>query len=302
MNKQFERNLKIKRARRYRIVFFLLFFLIISMVLFLLAYFLIPAKDITNLGDNIGATAPSQENSVNDGKSEPSSTQTVQSEAPVDKYDEYSYTFSADLSSYEQYMNPHNDDYLFLVNVDNKLQENYIPDDLTDVIYTRDDGRNTQQMRLYAEKALEALFIEAQAQGMTYVNPKSGYGLSVMSAYRSYAYQKQLFDQRVASTGSEEAASKIVQYPGASEHQSGLCCDMHNLSSADESYESDASAKWLAENSYKFGFILRYPKDKTEITGISFEPWHFRFVGRYHASKMYELGMCLEEYMEYIKK
>ena len=60
--------------------------------------------------------------------------------------------------------------------------------------------------------------------------------------------------------------------------------------------------KWLAENCYKFGFIIRYPKNKTEITGISWEPWHIRYVGRYHATKMYELDMCLEEYLVYIGK
>ncbi len=295
MNRQTEINMRKKRARQYRAVFFVLFFIIISLVLFLLAYFLIPSKDITNLDGNGNTPLPTQNTSGETGES-------TQPTSPEDKYDEYTYTFSADLSEYEQYMNPHNDDYLFLVNVDNRLQENYVPEDLTDVVNTRDDGRNTQKMRLYAAKSLEALFIEAEKQGMTDVNPKSGYGLSVMSAYRSYAYQKQLFDSRVAEAGSEEEAAKVTQYPGASEHQSGLCCDMHNIPSADESYENDKSAKWLAENSYKFGFILRYPKDKTQITGISYEPWHFRFVGRYHASKMHELGMCLEEYMEYIKK
>ncbi len=282
---------------QYRLVFFLLFFVLAFMIILGALYIFVPARDITNI-DNVPGIV---------GNSEPSDS--TGANAPVrpsgdthDKYDDYSYTFSADLSAYEEYMNPKTDEYLFLVNVDNKLASDYIPGDLVDVVNTRDDGRNTQKMRACAEKALEALFIEAEKQGMTYVNPSSGYGLSVMSAYRSYSYQTELFNNKVAQLGSEEAASKIVQYPGASEHQSGLCCDMHNIPSADTSYESDDSAKWLAENCYKFGFILRYPKDKTDITGVSYEPWHFRFVGRYHASRIHELGLCLEEYMEYIKK
>lgn len=296
MNGNYNSN-KRKKAMQYRLVFFLLFFVLAFMIILGALYIFVPARDITNI-DNVPGIV---------GNSEPSDS--TGANAPVrpsgdthDKYDDYSYTFSADLSAYEEYMNPKTDEYLFLVNVDNKLASDYIPGDLVDVVNTRDDGRNTQKMRACAEKALEALFIEAEKQGMTYVNPSSGYGLSVMSAYRSYSYQTELFNNKVAQLGSEEAASKIVQYPGASEHQSGLCCDMHNIPSADTSYESDDSAKWLAENCYKFGFILRYPKDKTDITGVSYEPWHFRFVGRYHASRIHELGLCLEEYMEYIKK
>ncbi|MBQ8696836.1 MAG: M15 family metallopeptidase, partial [Clostridia bacterium] len=167
--------------------------------------------------------------------------------------------------------------------------------------------RADREMREYAAKALEALFIEAEANGMMYVNQSSGQVLSVMSAYRSYSEQSYLHEQRKAQYASYgdkagEMAAKIVQYPGASEHQSGLCCDMHNIPSADVSFEYQDAAKWLEENCYKFGYILRYPKDKTEITKVSYEPWHFRYVGRYHASKMHELDMCLEEYWEYLGK
>ena len=77
---------------------------------------------------------------------------------------------------------------------------------------------------------------------------------------------------------------------------------MHNISSAEVTFAQKPEAKWLAENCYRFGFILRYPEDKTEITGITFEPWHFRFVGREYATQMHEKNMCLEEYMEYLGK
>lgn len=214
------------------------------------------------------------------------------------KADNYTYEFLADLSEYEQYMDPEDRDaYLRLINHQNRLDENYIPDDLIDVENTRND-RAKQKMRLYAAKALEALFLEAAEYGIADV--------TVTSAYRSYAYQTQLYEARVEQymyLGEEAARAKaatIVTYPGASEHQSGLCADMHNIAAADISFAETDAAKWLKDNCFKFGFILRYPEDKTDITGISFEPWHFRFVGRYHASRMHELDMCLEEYIEYL--
>ena len=102
-----------------------------------------------------------------------------------------------------------------------------------------------------------------------------------------------------------EAEKVVATYsnrPGTSEHQLGLSVDMHTLSSAGQAFKNEKEAKWLAENSYKFGFILRYPEHKMEETGgIIYEPWHFRYVGRYHAKKMYDMDMCLEEYVEYLK-
>jgi D-alanyl-D-alanine carboxypeptidase len=118
----------------------------------------------------------------------------------------------------------------------------------------------------------------------------------------SYQYQNQLFEAEIQITGSVEEASKNVNPPGISEHQSGLCIDMHNLPAASTAFGGTKEADWLAENAHKFGYILRYPKNKVSVTKINYEPWHFRYVGRYHATKMYELDMCLEEYIEYINK
>ena len=72
---------------------------------------------------------------------------------------------------------------------------------------------------------------------------------------------------------------------------------MHNLGAADTAFGDTSEAKWLAENAHRFGFILRYPADKTGITGVQYEPWHFRFVGREAATEIYEQGLCLEEYI-----
>ncbi len=220
-----------------------------------------------------------------DNQSESGAVSTT--ESPLD--------FVLDLSAYEEYMNPENrDEYLFLVSSASPLDENYVPTDLVGTIYTRDDGRATQKLRKYACLALEAFLKEAEACGVK--------GVTVTSGYRSYEYQSQLFQNEINITGSVEAAAKNVNPPGSSEHQSGLCVDMHNLSSASVAFAKEPEATWLKENAHKFGYILRYPSDKTDVTGISFEPWHFRYVGRYHATKMYELDMCLEEYVEYINK
>ncbi len=218
----------------------------------------------------------------------------------------YTYEFKSDLSEYEKYMEPEDrDGYLILVNKNNPLPENYVPEGMVDVADTRDDGRDMQQMCLYASKALEAMLIEARANGCK--------KLSVTSAYRSYAYQYKLYNQyidkemsRHPSWSKEQAIAEVNTYSaiaGTSEHQTGLACDMHNLSSAKVEFADTPESAWLEDNCYKFGFILRYEEDKMDITGgIIYEPWHFRYVGRYHASRMHELDMCLEEYLDFLNK
>lgn len=222
-------------------------------------------------------------------------------------------SFQAELGDYERYMNPvETEEYLILVNAEHPLTADDAPTDLIDVVNTRKDGRAVQKMRYTAEKALEALYLEAQAEGMMSAQTPSGYVLSVTSAYRDYATQAYLFssytEQELAANPSlsrEQAEAKVETYscrPGTSEHQTGLCCDMHTLSGADISFAKEEQAAWLADNAWKFGFILRFPKDKTEVTGISYEPWHFRYVGRLHAYRIHELGLCLEEYVELLEK
>ncbi len=206
-------------------------------------------------------------------------------------------TYGIDLSEYEKHINPANpDEYLILVDKNNKLTEDYMPSDLTDLIHTRND-REAQKMRLDAAMSLEAFLKAAYAAGHS--------DITVTSAYRSYTYQSSLFNTRYnqykATYGEEKAeemTAEFTAYPGASEHQSGLCCDMHNLPSAMQSFANTEAYKWLYQHSADFGFILRYPQSKEEITGINFEPWHFRFVGRYHAQKITESGLSLEEYLK----
>lgn len=208
--------------------------------------------------------------------------------------------FKADLSEYEMYMNPENkDEYLTLINKEHRLSSDYVPSDLVDVADTRGDRAN-QKLRLYAAKSLEALFIEMRAHGFTDV--------SVTSGYRSYDYQTTLFNNSVAyyrphyGDKAEDMAATEIAIPGSSEHQSGLCIDMHNLPAASEAFATKDAYKWLYSNCADFGFILRFPKDKSDITGIIFEPWHYRYVGRYHARKIMDEGICLEEYMQKINQ
>ncbi len=210
--------------------------------------------------------------------------------------------FVSDLSEYEQYFDPENkDEYIILVNHENALDETFAPDDLMKLVDTR-EGRSKRKMRTYAAKALEGFLIEARASGCKNV--------TVTSAYRSYDDQADTFEKCVQDVMEDDptltrAEAEVIvhmdtAYPGQSEHQTGLACDMHNMPRADVAFADTFEAKWLAENAWKFGFILRYPEDKTEITKIVYEPWHFRYVGRYHAAKMVSLNMCLEEYTEYL--
>ena len=137
---------------------------------------------------------------------------------------------------------------------------------------------------------MNACAAESYSELSAAVREKTDSKLLVMSSVRDAQEQKELYGRD----------SSTAAAPGTSEHQTGLCCDMHNLGGADVSFANKEAYTWLIENCYKFGFILRFPEDKVEITGYSFEPWHYRFVGRYHATRMHNLGMCLEEYTDYL--
>lgn len=219
---------------------------------------------------------------------------------------EYSLEFTADLSEYEDYMNPAGDmrdAFLTLVNADNTMSAINIPTDLNDVKYTS-SVRQIQQLKEYAAKALEALFTEMQS--LQY------YDMSVFTGYRSYADQETMFLQYVTNEMNanpnltKEQAEEIVQTyymrPGTSDHQTGLSVDMDTMGAYTTDFQFTDEYKWLTDNAWKFGFILRYPSDKEDITKCDFEPWHYRYVGRYHALKIHESGLCLEEYLEKIKK
>ncbi len=128
-----------------------------------------------------------------------------------------------------------------------------------------------------------------------YVDMKkaSGYDMEIVSGFRSYEKQQEVFDYWCEVDG-EERARTYSALPGYSEHQTGLAMD---ISSLEQSYADTDEGKWLAANCWKYGFIIRYPKDKTDITGYIWEPWHVRYLGKSTAKLVHDSGLTLEEFL-----
>lgn len=136
---------------------------------------------------------------------------------------------------------------------------------------------------------------------------KEGLRPVICSAYRPQATQERLYKNKIARLryagySQEKAvqeAGRWVAVPGTSEHQTGLALDIVAASYQvlDQKQESTAEQKWLMEHCWEYGFILRYPSDKSEITGIGYEPWHYRYVGRDTAIAVRDSGLCFEEYL-----
>ncbi|TDL30466.1 D-alanyl-D-alanine carboxypeptidase family protein [Jeotgalibacillus sp. S-D1] len=127
-----------------------------------------------------------------------------------------------------------------------------------------------------------------------------GFELVAFSTYRSYEYQDELYHRYVDEHGQEEA-DRFSAQPGYSEHQTGLGFDIGEVGQeaqwADDSFKDTEAAKWLADNAHHFGFILRYPPGKEDITGYQYESWHFRYLGEDLAVKVHNSGLTLEEYL-----
>lgn len=179
---------------------------------------------------------------------------------------------------------------LFLVNRDYPLSRDYEPSDLV----TPDVLCAYQGITLRAEaaKALEQLFQAAEDE--------EGYRLMAISGYRSYGRQQAIYGRKIERTGSAKKAQLLVAPPGTSEHQLGLAMDVGRKSKQNLhfSFGDSKEGKWLAENAHRFGFIIRYLKEWTEITGYAYEPWHIRYVGVEHAKRIYELNIPLETYVQ----
>lgn len=122
---------------------------------------------------------------------------------------------------------------------------------------------------------------------------EEGLNLWVASGFRSYELQDSLYERYAARDG-YAAADRYSARPGHSEHQTGLAFDLNTI---DSSFEYTAEGAWVAENCYKYGFIIRYPKGKESVTGYMYEPWHLRYLGVDLATDVYNSGLCLEEYL-----
>lgn len=179
---------------------------------------------------------------------------------------------------------------LILVN-----SENPLPKDYTVEVRSLPNGL-TFDARAY--DSLMSMLDDGHAQGLSFV---------VCSAYRTSEFQNQLYEGQVAKQlkqglspdEAREAAKSIVAFPGTSEHQLGLAADIVALDYQllNAGYAETPEAKWLAAHAHEYGFILRYPADKEDITKIVYEPWHFRYVGPEHALEIKNRGLCLEEYI-----
>lgn len=188
---------------------------------------------------------------------------------------------------------PHEDDTwrLILASAATPLPEGYAPPALEAVA----DG---YQVDARCAEDLTQMIAAARMEGVS---------LMICSAYRSESRQRELHEQKTdeykafgyGDEAAVAAASTIVLPPGTSEHQTGLAVDIVTLEYQvlDDGYAETLAAKWLAANAWKYGFVLRYPQDKEDITKVIFEPWHYRYVGHEHAQAIYEGGYCLEEYL-----
>lgn len=189
------------------------------------------------------------------------------------------------------------DGLLRLVNRQEKITKKYEPDDLVkpNVPVNKKNQEDQVYMRREAAEALEKMFAAAKEE--------KGYVLLAVSGYRSYGEQQLIFNNKVQSVGSKEAAQKKVAPAGASEHQLGLAqdvlCDNYRL--LNSGFLDTAEGKWLYENCHRFGFIVRYKKEWSSITGYSAEPWHFRYVGVSHATAISALDVPYETYAEKAK-
>lgn len=182
------------------------------------------------------------------------------------------------------------DGYLTLANREYLLSSDYVPADLVSVTAKHVSGRF--QLREKAHNALLEMFSAAA---------EAGYTLYVKSAYRSYKTQNTMYYNRLEKNNGKDDG--WVSYPGASDHQTGLGLDVLNYAWTQKSgmnaeFAKTAEAQWMAEHCHEYGFVIRYLEGKEEVTGIHYEPWHLRYVGRECAAYMKGHNYTLEEFTE----
>ena len=184
---------------------------------------------------------------------------------------------------------------LLLVNKNHKIPEGYIVE--------LEEVEVGHQVDKRIAESLKQMLTDARKEGLSPI---------ICSSYRTNEKQQKLYNNKVReykrwgynSEEAEEFASYWVAIPGTGEHETGLAVDIvsRDYQILDEKQEQTDVQKWLIEHSYKYGFTLRYPTDKKDITMINYEPWHYRYVGIDNATYMKEHDMCLEEYIDYLKQ
>ncbi|MFG6115247.1 D-alanyl-D-alanine carboxypeptidase family protein [Halobacillus sp. MO56] len=181
-------------------------------------------------------------------------------------------------------------DDILLVNKQSSLSEDYIPADLVtpDVAFSGDE----EQLQAKAAAALEAMFTAAERDGVQ---------LYAASGYRSYQYQKGLFQFWVDQYG-EAQASRVSAKPGHSEHQTGLTMDVTSKDvdfQLKKSFGKTRAGHWIEKHAAEYGFIIRYQENKEPVTGYDYEPWHLRYVGKDHAKIITNYNIALETYLSH---
>ncbi|MFR7674892.1 MAG: M15 family metallopeptidase [Clostridia bacterium] len=171
-----------------------------------------------------------------------------------------------------------------LVNKYYYVGEKYVPENLESLPLSY--SRSGMKLTNVAKSALEELINAAKTDNMT---------ILVTSSYRSYEYQVKLYNQ-YAEENSKEEADTYSARPGYSEHQTGLAVDIHNGKKVYTDFENTEEFNWMQENAYKYGFILRFPKDKVNETGYIYESWHYRYVGKDIAKYIHKNNISFEEY------
>ena len=178
-----------------------------------------------------------------------------------------------------------------LVNKYNALSKDYEVEDLKTISKTYSYGDN-KKLNKEAYDAFISLADDAK---------KEGYTILIVSSYRTYQDQEDVWKDYKASFGTKKADAYAAR-AGSSEHETGLAIDVADYNDKNDKFEATESFKWMQTNAHKYGYILRYPKDKENITGYSYEAWHYRYVGIDTATKVYNEGIIYDEYYEYYLK
>lgn len=184
-----------------------------------------------------------------------------------------------------------------LINKDSRVDANFVPDNLVN-IEPKLKGTVDPNRKILLVRDAYCQFCKMQQEAQNI-----GLSIDISSGYRSYSYQEKVFNHYLESIGLEQT-KKRVALPGASDHHSGLAFDYFSFRKNEDGSiypytdikEEDKEFKWMQNNCYKYGFIIRYPKGKEDITSVMFEPWHIRYVGVDLATKLYKENKTLEEY------
>ena len=177
--------------------------------------------------------------------------------------------------------------YGILVNKYYSLPEKYAPEDVVSMSSTYAYPNNSIRSEVY--EAFKEMSSKAKEEKIS---------LIANSSYRDYNSQKEIYDEYADKNG-KEYADKYAARPDFSEHQSGLALDIFTPGYGMKNFDNSDAFKWLTANSYKYGFILKYPDGKENITGYAYESWHYRYLGKDLARKVYESGLTFDEYYAY---